>query len=140
MKIHFTEPLHGSIRIAFPLKQSNALSGALQVYVNWWKAWALICSGQWSTANTQVVCRQLGSKDNGEAFLTSTPIYASLSSIERTHEIFFHRLQCNGRESNLFECSWDTRNYGACNPSQVVQINCREPHLSSGNYTIQLNW
>ena len=109
------------------------------MYVNVWKAWALICSGQWSPANTQVVCRQLGSKDNGEAVLTSTPIYASLSSIERTHEIFFNILQCNGSESNLLECSWGTEIYGVCHPSQIVQINCREPRLSSGNQTIQLN-
>ena len=81
-----------------------------------------------------MVCRQLGSKDNGEAVLTSTPIYASLSSIERDYEIFFHILQCNGSESNIFDCVTDMRIVGVCKSNNILQINCKGSQISSGQY------
>ena len=81
-----------------------------------------------------MVCRQLGSKGNGEAVLTSTSVYASLSSIEREYEIFFHILQCNGSESNIFDCMTDKRIVGVCKSNNILQINCNGLQNSSGKY------
>ena len=90
------------------------------------RGWGGVCRRCWSSANTRVVCRQLGFLDGARSYNDDdTARFTALS--------LGGRVNCVGNESSLFDCDYHAASANS-NCSQAVNVLCRcgaclEPNL-----------
>nr|XP_054759411.1 deleted in malignant brain tumors 1 protein-like [Lytechinus pictus] len=93
-----------------------------------------ICDPDWSIAEAEVVCRQLGYQYGRN----ERPV--SLGPLSGT--IFYHDYQCNGTEEHLGECQVSLSSDFECEPTNIAQVRCGPPkefdlRLMGSDYTEQ---
>ncbi|XP_041463878.1 neurotrypsin-like [Lytechinus variegatus] len=95
----------------------GASSNEGRVEVFYFGQWGTICDDGWSSADAQVVCRQLGY--SGDAFARSAAYYGQGSG-----PILLDEVSCLGSESTLSECGhlgWGTND---CQHSEDAGVSC----------------
>lgn len=90
-------------------------SGRVEFYNN--GQWGTICGESWDLSDASVVCKQL---DCGRAHKISTMTEYGLGS----GHTYTHRLECNGRESTLSQCSQRPIEPQTCNATSVAGVAC----------------
>lgn len=77
--------------------------GAGRVEVNVSGSWHTVCDDGWSTAETDVVCKQLNY--TGATYFTTGPMTVKMFGIpDRNQSIIIGDIGCDGHEATVFEC------------------------------------
>ncbi|XP_048476520.1 scavenger receptor cysteine-rich type 1 protein M130-like [Rhincodon typus] len=87
----------------------NECSGRVEVFYN--KTWGTVCDDGWDLSDAQVVCTEL-SCGFAQAAPGSAKFGKGLSSI------WLDSVQCNGSESNLWQCQSNTLGQHDCQHSE----------------------
>lgn len=96
------------------LVEGSATSGGIEIFLN--GTWRSICSDNWDSRDSTVVCRQLGFKG----------VLATLSNAtESSDTILMSDVDCFGSEASLLDCHYTTTHN--CNLLENVWIFCH-PH------------
>ena len=80
--------------------------------------WGTVCDDKWDTVDAQIACHQLGYSTNG------VTAYSSATHGQGTGDIFLSDLECNGKESSLFECPHDTNTTVDCRHYDDAGVSC----------------
>ena len=84
------------IGVAIRVVNGSSYNGG-RVEVNYNGEWGTVCRNRWYSANTRVVCRQLGLGTYGSSY--STTVFGQGSG-----PIWLDSVRCTGSESTLAEC------------------------------------
>ena len=93
---------------------TNEKEGRVEIY--WNNQWSTICDDYWDNTEASVICKQMG-------FIGGS-VRKSAYFGEGSGSIFLDDVNCNGRESSIFECSH--RNFGEhdCKHYEDVGVVC----------------
>ncbi len=83
-------------------------------------AWGTVCARQWTKVDATVVCKQLG------YFFASEVSIATRRFGEGTGPIFLHEVECDGSESDLFECEHEPIGEHSCTHAFDAGVVCVE--------------
>ena len=124
----------GDIRL---VDGSNSWEGRVEVYIS--GTWGTIDDDSWTTANAQVVCRQLGYPTQGLfallkcllcynilffSSLLGATAYDSAHFGSGTGPIHINGVSCSGSESRLLDCSYGTNTTGDSH-SEDAGVQCQ---------------
>ena len=81
--------------------------------------WIRVCSTNWSSENTKVVCKQLGFENGvvsnpAKEYVHHTDVPAILSKVN-----------CTGAEIRLDACNYGSWSPSKCNSKDVVHLTCQ---------------
>ena len=108
---------YGDIRLAnFYIGNYGRSEGRVEVCYN--NEWGTVCNGYWNGNDARVACRQLG-YDSGYYNYWS---YGNAFGYG-VGSVWLNYLQCNGQESNLFDCSKSLGSQN-CNHYYDVSVRC----------------
>jgi deleted-in-malignant-brain-tumors protein 1 len=102
--------INGTMRLG-----SNAvLRGRVEYCVN--NSWVTICRHHWTASEATVVCSQLGYSP-----------YGAIAFVDYSYNVWplgIYQLHCNGNETTIEECQYDTNGYGGCSQYYVANVVC----------------
>ena len=90
-------------------------SGRVEVYHS--DSWGTVCDDQWSTANAEVVCREL---DCGTVLEAKKGAFFG----EGKEEIWLDDVQCTGHESSLLKCEHRPFGQNNCGHGEDAGVVC----------------
>ncbi|XP_071842148.1 uncharacterized protein [Apostichopus japonicus] len=119
-------PEEGSIRLA----GGNETAGRVEIFLN--GEWGTVCDDAWGIDDANVVCRQLG-------FDRALSYRDSAAFGEGTGEIHLDDVGCNGDETELLSCSYNS--IENCNHREDAGVICIETldGLTPGEGAVRLN-
>ncbi|XP_041035645.1 deleted in malignant brain tumors 1 protein-like [Carcharodon carcharias] len=94
--------------------QRSSCIGELNVYYR--GQWRSVCSSLWDSATGEVVCKQIGCGFHHSS--TSSPIS------QETGSPLLNKIQCNGTEASLSDCSFSASGLQSCETGAIVTIKC----------------
>ena len=86
-------PQEGAVRLVGSIEANR---GRVEVYHN--EEWGTVCDDQWDKNDARVVCRQLG-------YSGVQAVHAGATFGRGEGPIHFDKLNCNGHEERLIDCS-----------------------------------
>ena len=95
--------------------------GRVEVYYN--GEWGTVCDNEWDDVDAGVVCRQLGYGSFG------TSVHSAHFGRE-TRPILLTNVSCNGNESRLISCSYQSLANESCSHSKTAGIVCGMLHIN----------
>ena len=117
----------------------NATEGRVEVCYN--GEWGTVCDDAWGPPDAEVVCRQLGLPTECKSSITNIMIVGTLMIVPDadalygygggTGAIHFTEFECIGNESNLLNCSFDSRSFDIvhCKHSEDAGVRCPNGEL-----------
>ena len=104
------------------LVNGNCLNqGRVEVFHN--GVWGTVCDDFWSTDDAEVVCKQLGFQSEG-----AIP-FSRAAFGQGTGNIILDNLNCNGNESNIFDCPHNGENVHNCGHDEDAGVFCPIPGI-----------
>ena len=91
-------------------------TGRVELYID--NEWGSICDDGWSNEDAKVVCHQLGYPSEG-AVAIGDAYYG-----EGSGPIVLRRMECEGTEDTIANCSFEGPYYTYCYHSAVASVNC----------------
>ena len=92
--------------------------------------WGTICDDHWDINDANVVCRQLGFSSG------AVTAYSDAHFGRGCGTIWLDDLQCDGSESNLFDCTHRGIGSHNCSHQEDAGVTCRLPCYYIYNYTL----
>lgn len=102
----------GSIRL---VDSGTPLTGRVEIFHN--GQWGTVCGGGWDINDANVVCKQLGFPQAGQAF-------RSASHGEGSGPIWMTDVACSGNESFIYECSHGGWGVNGCTHIDDASVQC----------------
>ena len=93
--------------------------GRVEVYHN--GAWGTVCDDFWSSDDAEVVCKQLGYQTEGAI------AFGRATFGQGTGSIILDNLNCNGNESNIFDCPHNGETIHNCGHDEDAGVFCPIP-------------
>ena len=111
----------------------NQDEGLVEVFYN--GDWGTVCDDDWDIDDAYVVCRQLGYSGR------TVDAYSDAQFGEGCGIIWLDDVQCNGSESNLFDCPNNGPGIHNCSHSEDASITCKLSLLDAvtSDYSLSLN-
>ena len=103
--------------VVLPIRLANGTNekeGRVEIY--WNNQWGTVCDDLWDDNDATVICKQLG-YSRGSA-------RASAYFGEGSGLILLDNVNCNGRESRIFDCSHNTFGQHNCRHYEDVGVIC----------------
>ena len=115
LHIQFVNDTGLPIRLA---NGKNEKQGRVEVY--WNNQWCTVCDDLWDDNDATVICKQLGYSRG------STRGYARVSAYfgEGSGLILLDNVNCNGRESNIFDCRYRNFSEHDCEHHEDAGVVC----------------
>ena len=110
---------------------SNGSQGEVEAYDKVNRQWRPLCDDGWNLRSASVVCRQLN-------LGPPVSIYSHASNVHldrydygtaRSSEYGIERLICEGTESNIAECEYNTSSTYGCHHNEAAGVVCRPSKL-----------
>ena len=110
---------------------SNGTQGEVEAYDKVYRQWRPLCDDGWNLRSASVVCRQLN-------LGPPVSIYSHASTVShgyyyygtaRSTEYGIERLICEGTESNIAECDYDTNSTYGCHQNETAGVVCSSSKL-----------
>uniref|UniRef100_A0AAY5F0E5 SRCR domain-containing protein n=1 Tax=Electrophorus electricus TaxID=8005 RepID=A0AAY5F0E5_ELEEL len=122
-QLSITCSAHSSIRL---VGSGGDCAGRLEVFLN--GSWGTVCDDSWDIEDAQVVCRQL---QCGVALSAHVPAWFGPG----TGPIWLNEVQCEGRETSLWNCRYQSGGKHDCRHKEDVGVVCsdfKEIRLTKG--------
>ncbi|XP_035384069.1 antigen WC1.1-like [Electrophorus electricus] len=123
MELSITCSAHSSIRL---VGSGGDCAGRLEVFLN--GSWGTVCDDSWDIEDAQVVCRQL---QCGVALSAHVPAWFGPG----TGPIWLNEVQCEGRDTSLWNCRYQSGGKHDCRHKEDVGVVCsdfKEIRLTKG--------
>ena len=105
------------INTGFPIRLANGTNGKEgRVEIYWNNQWGTVCDDLWDDNDATVICKQLG-YSRGSARVSA---YFG----EGSGFILLDNVNCNGRESNIFDCSYRRFGEHDCDHEEDAGVVC----------------
>lgn len=100
----------------------NSIEGRLRVEIN--GKYGTVCNKAWTIQNSKIVCQQMGLILDPNFYI----YYKKLFNDHRSNEaILMSEVQCDGLDTNLFECRHTSPNDHTCTHEDDVWLKCLRP-------------
>ena len=109
---HHQPKQEGSIRL---IGQSGPHEGWVEIYLL--GHWGTVCHNGWDLLDATVVCRQMG-----YSRALSTPDFGD--HLNASGIVWFDKVNCNGSEESLIQCSSASLGQPDCNPYSAAGVSC----------------
>ena len=109
----------GSVRL---VGGSSSREGRVEVFLN--DEWGTVCDDSWGTSDAQVVCRQLGFDEGGDAVAYNQAYFGQGSDVQPIH---LDDVQCDGSETSISQCPHNGVGSHNCAHSEDAGVVCFLP-------------
>ena len=90
--------------------------------------WGTVCDDFWSSDDAEVVCKQLGYQTEGAIAFTRAAFG------QGTGSIILDNLNCNGNESNIFDCPHNGETIHNCGHDEDAGVFCPIPGITNSEH------
>ena len=109
---------------------SSGTQGEVEAYDKFNQEWRPLCDDGWNLKSASVVCKQLNLGPPVSIYShASTERLDHYSGTARSSEYGIERLVCEGTESNIAECQYNTNTTYGCHQNETAGVVCNSSKL-----------